>query len=195
MKEKTFFISFLFGLTLSLLLTLPILLPWRRGSRISYNEEYRDTVIFNVTYRDTTIYNIEKKDSTIYNHTLVPIKDTVRINDTLYMSFPLYKYRFNDKYAVIYCSGHNVLIDSVNYHFPAVEKMVIEKTITLKPKIFTADAGLTLGKSTGNLYINLDIAARLAIGDKWLLSASTGLTTTGHELSPFAEIGIRRKLR
>lgn len=179
--------------SLVLLLLLPILLlPHRR--RIYYNEEYRDTIIFNVTYRDTTIYNIEKKDSTIYNCTLVELNDTIRINDTLYMSLPISWYWFQDESADIYCTGYNVRLDSVRYHFCEVTKMV-EKEIIVRPKKFTADAGLMIGKSMGSLYIDLDVATRWAIGDKWSLSASAGLTTIGYELSPFAKMGIRRKFR
>ena len=177
-----------------LLLLLPILLLKHRGSRIYYNEEYRDTVIFNVTYIDTTIYNIKKIDSTIYEYTHVPLNDTVRINDTLYLSLPLSWYWFQDESADIYCTGYNVSLDSVNYHFCEVEK-VIEKEITYKPQKLTADAGLMIGKSMGNVNIDFDVAAYLTIGDKWSLSVSAGLKTTGYDLSPFAEIGIRRKLR
>lgn len=184
--------SFSYYCLVLLLLILPILLLNHRRSRISYNEVYRDTIVFNVTYKDTTIYNIEKKDSTIYDYSLVPLKDTVRINDTLYITIPLSWYWFQDASADIYCSGYNVSLDSVNYHFREVTKMV-EKEITIKPKRLTADAGLMIGKSKGSLYIDLDVAARFAIGDKWSLSASAGLI--GYELSPFAEIGIRRKLR
>lgn len=186
--------SFSYYCLVLLLLILPILLLNHRRSRISYNEVYRDTIVFNVTYKDTTIYNIEKKDSTIYDYSLVPLKDTVRINDTLYITIPLSWYWFQDESADIYCSGYNVSLDSVNYHFREVTKMV-EKEITIKPKRLTADAGLMIGKSKGSLYIDLDVAARFAIGDKWSLSASAGLTTIGYELSPFAEIGIRRKFR
>lgn len=179
---------------LVLLLLLPILLlkPYRSG--IFYNKEYRDTIIFNVTYRDTTIYSIKLKDSTVYDYTYISLKDTIRINDTLYFQLPLSWYWFQDESADIYCSGYNVSLDSVNYHFREVTKMV-EKEITIKPKRLTADAGLMIGKSKGSLYIDLDVAARFAIGDKWSLSSSAGLTTIGYELSPFAEIGIRRKLR
>lgn len=187
--------SFLYYCLVILLLLLPILLLWPRGSRISYNEEYRDTVIFNVTYKDTTIYNISKKDSTIYDYTLVPLKDTIRINDTLYMSLPLYRYRFKDEFAVIYCSGYNVLIDSVSYHFPAVEKMIIEKTITPKPKRLSGDIGFVLGKVAQCYYINIDVATQLSFNDFWSLTASAGLHSDGSKILPYGELGIRRKLR
>lgn len=186
--------SFSYFCLVLLLLLLPILLLTPCRSGIFFNKEYRDTIIFNVTYRDTTIYSIKLKDSTVYDYTYISLKDTIRINDTLYFQLPLSWYWFQDESADIYCTGYNVRLDSVRYHFREVSKMV-EKEIIIKPKRFTADAGLIIGKSMGSLYIDLDVAAHWAIGDKWSLSASAGMTTIGYELSPFAKIGIRRKFR
>lgn len=186
--------SFSYFCLVLLLLLLPILLLTPRRSRIFFNEEYRDTVIFNITYRDTTIYNIELKDSSVYDYTYIPLKDTIRINDTLYNQLPLSWYWFQEESADIYCTGNNVRLDSVNYHFRVVTKM-IEKEIIMRPKRLTADAGLMIGKSMGSLYIDLDMAARLAIGEKWSLSASAGLYSDGSKISPYGELGIRRKFR
>lgn len=182
-----------FCLVLLLLLLTILLLSPRRGG-ISYNEVRRDTTIFNVTYRDTTIYNIEKKDSTIYDYKLVPLNDTVRINDTLYIPLPMSWYWFQDESADIYCTGYNVRLDSVNYHFREVTKMV-EKEITLKPKRFTADAGLSVGKAFAYYYIDIDITARMSINDQWSLSMTAGLNTAGEMISPYGELGIRKRLR
>ena len=177
-----------------LFLFLPILLLSPRRGRISYNEEYRDTIIFNVTYKDTTIYNIENKDSTIYDYTLMPLNDTVRINDTLYLPLPLSWYWFKDESADIYCTGYNVSLDSINYHFREVTKMV-EKEITIKPKRFTADAGLSLGKTPECYYLDIDVAARMLINDQWSLSMTAGLISCGKMISPYGELGIRKRLR
>lgn len=184
--------SFSYYCLVLLLLLLPILLLPHR-SRIYYNEEYRDTIIFNVTYRDTTIYNIEKKDSTIYNCTLVELNDTVRINDTLYMSLPISWYWFKDEYADVFCTGYNVKLDSVNYHFREVTKMV-EKEITIRPKKFSGDIGLFFGKAAQCYYINMDITTQLTLNDKWSLKASAGIHTSGNDILPYGGIGIRRKL-
>ena len=184
--------SFSYYSLVLLLLLLPILLPHR--SRIYYNEEYRDTVIFNITYRDTTIYNIEKKDSTIYRYTTVPLKDTIRINDTLYMSLPISWYWFKDEYVDVFCTGYNVKLDSVNYHFREVTKMV-DKEIIIRPKRFTADAGLSVGKAFAYYYIDIDITARMSINDQWSLSMTAGLNTAGKMISPYGELGIRKRLR
>lgn len=191
MKDK---FSFSYICLVLLLLLLPILLLTLRRSGIFYNEEYRDTIMFNVTYKDTTIYNIEKKDSTIYTYQLIPVRDTVRINDTLYYKLPLSWYWFHDESADIYCTGYNVSLDSVNYHLREVTKM-IEKEITVNPKRLTADAGISIGKLPTNHYIDMDIAARMSINDRWSLSMTAGLHSDGTTISPFGEIGIRRKLR
>ena len=182
-----------FCLVLLLLLLTILLLSPRRGG-ISYNEVRRDTTIFNDTYRDTTIYNIEKKDSTIYDYKLVPLNDTVRINDTLYIPLPMSWYWFQDESADIYCTGYNVRLDSVNYHFREVTKMV-EKEITLEPKRFTADAGLSVGKAFAYYYIDIDITARMSINDQWSLSMTAGLNTAGEMILPYGELGIRKRLR
>lgn len=185
-----------FCLVILLLFLISLLAPSK--SEIFLNKEYRDTTIFNVTYRDTTIYNIEKRDTTIYRYTLVSLKDTVRINDTLYMSLPISWYWFQDESADIYCTGYNVRLDSVNYHFREVTKMV-EKEITLKPKRLTADIGLTVGKTSYH-YINMDVAARLKLNEQWLISMSAGVKFTqaaeiNNMISPYGELGIRKRLR
>lgn len=185
-----------FCLVILLLFLISLLAPSK--SEIFLNKEYRDTTIFNVTYRDTTIYNIEKRDTTIYRYTLVSLKDTVRINDTLYMSLPISWYWFQDESADIYCTGYNVRLDSVNYHFREVTKMV-EKEITLKPKRLTADIGMTVGKTSYH-YINMDVAARLKLNEQWLISMSAGVKFTqaaeiNNMISPYGELGIRKRLR
>ena len=185
-----------FCLVILLLFLISLLAPSK--SEIFLNKEYRDTTIFNVTYRDTTIYNIEKRDTTIYRYTLVSLKDTVRINDTLYMSLPISWDWFQDESADIYCTGYNVRLDSVNYHFREVTKMV-EKEITLKPKRLTADIGMTVGKTSYH-YINMDVAARLKLNEQWLISMSAGVKFTqaaeiNNMISPYGELGIRKRLR
>ncbi|MBR5146424.1 MAG: hypothetical protein IKW54_02220 [Bacteroidales bacterium] len=181
-----------FCLVILLLFLISLFAPSKSG--IFLKEEYRDTTIFNVTYRDTTIYNIENRDSIIYTYQLVPVKDTVRINDTLYISLPMSWYWFKDEYADVFCTGYNVSLDSVNYHFREVTKMV-EKEITIKPKRFTADAGLSMGKMMSYYYINIDVAARISINDQWSLSMTAGLNSDGKMISPYGELGIRKRLR
>lgn len=187
-------LSFSYFCLVLLLILLPILLLSPRRGGISYNEVRRDTTIFNVTYRDTTIYNIEKKDSTIYDYKLVPLNDTVRINDTLYIPLPISWYWFKDEYADVFCTGYNVSLDSVNYHFREVTKMV-EKEIIIKPKRFTADAGLSLGKIPAYYYLDIDVAARMLLNEQWSLSMTAGLISDGKTILPYGELGIRKRLR
>ena len=114
------------------------------------------------------------------------------------MSLPISWYWFQDESADIYCTGYNVRLDSVNYHFREVTKMV-EKEITLKPKRLTADIGLTVGKTSYH-YINMDVAARLKLNEQWLISMSAGVKFTqaaeiNNMISPYGELGIRKRLR
>ena len=110
------------------------------------------------------------------------------------MSLPISWYWFKDEYADVFCTGYNVSLDSVNYHFREVTKMV-EKEITIKPKRFTADAGLSMGKMMSYYYINIDVAARISINDQWSLSMTAGLNSDGKMISPYGELGIRKRLR
>ena len=72
---------------------------------------------------------------------------------------------------------------------------MVEKEITLKPKRFTADAGLSVGKAFAYYYIDIDITARMSINDQWSLSMTAGLNTAGKMISPYGELGIRKRLR
>ena len=175
---------------LVLLLLLPILLLTPCRSGIFYNKEYRDTIIFNVTYRDTTIYSIKLKDSTVYDYTYISLKDTIRINDTLYFQLPLSWYWFQDESADIYCTGYNVRLDSVRYHFREVTKMV-ENTVVIKPPRLSVDGGVMM---YGGGYIDADVAASLRLGDRWSVDVKAGLSTRDG-LSPIAGIGVRYRIR
>ena len=103
-----------FCLIVLLLFIISLFAP--RKSGIFLKEEYRDTTIFNVTYRDTIIYNVHKKDSVITDYTLVPLHDSIIINDTVYIVLPLSAYHFSDSLADIYVTGYNVTLDSFLLH-------------------------------------------------------------------------------
>ena len=180
-----------FCLIVLLLFIISLFAP--RKSGIFLKEEYRDTTIFNVTYRDTTIYNIEKRDTTIYRYTTIPLKDTIRINDTLYMSLPISWYWFKDEYADVFCTGYNVSLDSVNYHFREVTKM-IEKDVIIPPKRLTANVGISLLNCDG-WNILLDGSANFRINDKLSIDADVGIVATGNNLLPFAKGGLKYRLR
>lgn len=169
-----------------------LVLPPRRGGIFSSrNVTERDTTIYNVTYRDSVVYNIIKKDSVITDYRLVSVTefDTTIIHDTTYVAIPIASYHFTDTMSDIWASGYGVTLDSVRYHVRDVTKMItIERTE--RPKILTADAGLTM--YTGR-RLDLDLSARIRLGERWSIDGSVGIST-GDRLSPFAALGVRYAL-
>lgn len=181
---------------LILLIIMFFVLPPRCGGIFSsYNVTERDTTIYNVTYRDSVIYNVVKKDSTMINYKAVPLTafDTLYIHDTTYIAIPIASYHFTDTMSDIWASGYRVTLDSVRYHFRDVTKMVTtEKIITERPKILTADAGLTL--YTGRV-LDLDLSASLRLGERWSIAGRAGVFADGNSLTPYAGAGVRYRLR
>lgn len=179
------------------IIILFLLLP--RGCGGSFYSRYRtierDTTIYNVTYRDSVVYNVTRKDSTIIDYDAVPLTDfdTLYIHDTTYIAIPIASYHFSDTISDIWASGYRVTLDSVRYHFRDVTKMVTtEKIMTERPKILTADAGLTL--YTGRV-LDLDMSARVRLGERWSIAGKAGVFTDGNSLTPYAGAGVRYRLR
>lgn len=165
------------------------------GSFSSRNVTESDTTIYNVTYRDSVIYNVVKKDSVITDYRLISVTefDTTIIHDTTYIAIPIASYHFTDTMSDIWASGYRVTLDSVRYHFRHVTKTVTtEKMITEIPKILTADAGLTL--YTGRV-LDLDMSARVRLGERWSIAGKAGVLTDGNSLTPYAGAGVRYRLR
>lgn len=178
-------------LILFIILFFLVLPPRRGGIFSSPNVIQRDTTIYNVTYRDSVVYNVVKKDSVITYYRLVSVTefDTTIIHDTTYIAIPIASYHFTDTMSDIWASGYGVTLDSVRYHVRDVTKMVtIERTE--RPKILTADAGLTM--YTGR-RLDLDLSAHLRLGERWSIDGSVGIST-GDRLSPFASLGVRYAL-
>ena len=72
---------------------------------------------------------------------------------------------------------------------------MVEKEIIIKPKRFTADAGLSLGKIPAYYYLDIDVAARMLLNEQWSLSMTAGLISDGKTILPYGELGIRKRLR
>lgn len=169
--------------------------PRRCGTSLRYRTTERDTTIYNVTYRDSVVYNVMRKDSIITDYRLVSVTefDTTIIHDTTYIAIPIASYHFADTMSDIWASGYRVTLDSVRYHFRDVTKMVTtEKILTERPKILTADAGLTL--YTGRV-LDLDLSARIRLGERWSIAGKAGIFTDGKSLTPYAGAGVRYRLR
>ena len=169
--------------------------PRRCGTSLRYRTTERDTTIYNVTYRDSVIYNVVKKDSIITDYRLVSATefDTIVIHDTTYIAIPIASYHFADTISDIWVSGYRVTLDSVRYHFRNVTKMVkTEKIMTERPKILTADAGLTLYTDR---VLDLDLSASVRLGERWSIAGKAGVFTDGMSLTPYAGAGVRYRLR
>lgn len=169
--------------------------PRRCGTSLRYRTTERDTTIYNVTYRDSIVYNVMMKDSVITDYRLVSVTefDTMIIHDTTYITIPIASYHFSDTMSDIWASGYRVTLDSVRYHFRNVTKTVTtEKIITERPKILTSDAGLTL--YTGRV-LDLDLSARVRLGERWSIAGKAGVFTDGKSLTPYAGAGVRYRLR
>ena len=172
-----------------------LIAPRRCGTSLRYRTTERDTTIYNVTYRDSVVYNVMMKDSTIIDYDAVPLTDfdTLYIHDTTFIAIPIASYHFSDTISDIWASGYRVTLDSVRYHFRDVTKTVTtEKILTERPKILTADAGLTL--YTGRV-LDLDLSARVRLGKRWSIAGKAGVFTDGNSLTPYAGAGVRYRLR
>lgn len=180
-----------FCLIVLLLFIISLFAP--RKSGIFLKEEYRDTTIFNVTYRDTIIYNVHKKDSVITDYTLVPLHDSIIINDTVYIVLPLSAYHFSDSLADIYVTGYNVTLDSFLLHRKEVI-VTVQKDIIIPPKRLTANVGVSLLNCDG-WNILLDGSANFRINDKLSIDADVGIVANGNNLLPFVKGGLKYRLR
>lgn len=181
-----------FSSCLLIIVIILVLLAAPRKGGTFYRSETRDTTIYKVTYRDSVVYRFEHKDSVITDYTAVPLTDfdTITLHDTVLVLVPISSYHFSDTMADIWARGYRVSIDSVRYHFREVTK-IVEREVTVRPKIFTVDAGLTMymGES-----LDLDMSAGVRLGDRWSLHGVVGLTTRDG-LSPFAGVSVRCRIR
>lgn len=94
------------------------------------------------------IYIKEKVIDTLF----VPIKDTIRVNDTLYIQLPkTQKYYSKDSLYQAWVSGYKPTLDSINIFQKVIEKTIIN-TITKKPRKIgigvSAGYGITFGEQT-----------------------------------------------
>ena len=94
------------------------------------------------------IYIKEKVIDTIF----VPIKDTIRTNDTLYLQLPkTQKYYSKDSLYQAWVSGYRPTLDSINIFQKVIEKTIIN-TITKNPRRIGIGVmggyGITFGEQT-----------------------------------------------
>lgn len=108
------------------------------------------------------IYIKEKVIDTLF----VPIKDTIRVNDTLYIQLPkTQKYYSKDSLYQAWVSGYKPSLDSINIFQKVIEKTIIN-TITKKPRKVgigvSAGYGIMLNKQvTLSPYIGVGLYYRI----------------------------------
>lgn len=82
-----------------------------------------DTLVIHDTIKVTEPVSVTK---TVVDSVLVPVTDTIRLRDTLYVFLEREQIRWEDSLSVVYASGVRPEIDSVIHY---AERMVIVKEI------------------------------------------------------------------
>lgn len=114
-----------------------------------------DTLVIHDTIKVTQAITITKK---VVDSIYVPVRDTIRQNDTLYVTLEREQLRWEDSLSVIYASGVQPRIDSV-FHF--TETMVITKEIPVKVKShwgLGVQAGYGIGKGGFSPYVGVGVS-------------------------------------
>lgn len=115
----------------------------------------RDTI----THTEAIYVNRWKTDSV-----LVPVTDTLRMHDTLYVLVEKHQIEWADSLSVVYASGIQVNIDSVK-HF--TERMVIHEEVSIPVKVknhwgLGVQAGYGVGYANGKVsgipYIGVGVS-------------------------------------
>lgn len=117
-----------------------------------------DTLVIHDTIKVTQAITITKK---VVDSIYVPVRDTIRQNDTLYVTLEREQLRWEDSLSVIYASGLQPRIDSV-FHFR--ETMVITKEIPVKVKShwgLGVQAGYGIGKGGLSPYVGVGVSYNL----------------------------------
>jgi hypothetical protein len=109
----------------------------------------RDTTIV-VKYDTLKIIKPKYITQTVIDSVFVPIKDTLRINDTLYQVLPkTQRYYVKDSVYKAWISGYKPQLDSIQV-YPKTIIQTINNTITRKPSKFgigiSAGYGVTVNK-------------------------------------------------
>lgn len=114
-----------------------------------------DTLVIHDTIKVTQAITITKK---VVDSVYVPVRDTIRQNDTLYVYLEREQIRWEDSLSVIYASGVQPQIDSV-FHFR--ETTVITKEIPVKVKShwgLGVQAGYGIGKGGFSPYVGVGVS-------------------------------------
>lgn len=116
-----------------------------------------DTLVIHDTIKVTEPVSVTK---TVVDSVLVPVTDTIRLRDTLYVFLEREQVRWEDSLAVIYASGINPQVDSV-IHFTRNQIIIKEIPVIQVKKTrwgIGVQAGATAGKDGVIPYVGVGVS-------------------------------------
>ena len=116
-----------------------------------------DTLVIHDTIKVTEPVSVTK---TVVDSVLVPVTDTIRLRDTLYVFMEREQVRWEDSLAVVYASGIDPQVDSV-IHFTR-DQIIIKEIPVIKVKKsrwgLGVQAGATAGKDGVIPYVGVGVS-------------------------------------
>ena len=116
-----------------------------------------DTLVIHDTIKVTEPVSVTK---TVVDSVLVPVTDTIRLRDTLYVFMEREQVRWEDSLAVVYASGIDPQVDSV-IHFTR-DQIIIKEIPVIKVKKsrwgIGVQAGATAGKDGVTPYVGVGVS-------------------------------------
>ena len=116
-----------------------------------------DTLVIHDTIKVTEPVSVTK---TVVDSVLVPVTDTIRLRDTLYVFMEREQVRWEDSLAVVYASGIDPQVDSV-IHFTR-DQIIIKEISVIKVKKtrwgLGVQAGATAGKDGVIPYVGVGVS-------------------------------------
>lgn len=117
-----------------------------------------DTLVIRDTIKVTEAISVTKR---VVDTILYPVKDTLWMRDTLYVSLEREQIRWEDSLSVVYASGVNPQVDSV-IHF--TQKQIITKEIPVIKKTrwgLGIQAGVGAGEGGLTPYVGVGVSYNL----------------------------------
>ena len=119
-----------------------------------------DTLVIHDTIKVTEPVSVTK---TVVDSVLVPVTDTIRLRDTLYVFMEREQVRWEDSLAVVYASGIDPQVDSV-IHFTR-DQIIIKEIPVIKVKKtrwgLGVQAGVGAGKGGLTPYVGVGVSYNL----------------------------------
>lgn len=147
-------------------IAVAILLAFLCGRQCSKNTPVEpptpkvDTLVIHDTIKVTQPISVTKR---VVDSVFVPVTDTLRLRDTLFVILEREQVRWEDSLSVVYASGVQPQVDSVIHH---VEQLIITKEIPVIQVKKTrwgigVQAGLGAGKDGLTPYVGVGVSYSL----------------------------------